>query len=393
MMARILEKLDDPDGSVSDCLQYLKQLHDIGAIQETFSVLIDKGIKSRFNKAKRLDHASSVLLMNRILFAFARNFTKLSLRYLDWPMIFLGKKNYHPVFGESRLVEKLEGFGVQVMSLNPDFTFDDEIFPNASVVNSRGDILAMTQKRPILKIFKRSAKSRTLCEVPMEEHASEWTVAAMDIDAEDNMYLVTAFQEKDEELWNFKLFIFDENGNKKLESPLPFHQSDYHGVCMAINKDGKMAILDCQGKTLYEKIGLEQNLFQAKKRLSFIPEELKFLSFVIKKSADFNSTKIIAAHRHRLYIYTEDGRLERNIIAYRGLNKSLTINQVTKCILVAIENFISGSCSLLSYSETGELIESLNLGSSGWMTEAELISHPNGSVALVGKTGVTFFQL
>ena len=68
MMARILEKLEDPDASVSDCLQYLNQLHDIGAIQEIFSVLIDGGIKSRFNKTKRLDNASSVQLMNKKLF-------------------------------------------------------------------------------------------------------------------------------------------------------------------------------------------------------------------------------------------------------------------------------------------------------------------------------------
>ena len=44
MMARILENLEDPEASASDCLQYLKQLHDIGAIQETFSVLIKGGM-------------------------------------------------------------------------------------------------------------------------------------------------------------------------------------------------------------------------------------------------------------------------------------------------------------------------------------------------------------
>ncbi len=60
MMARILEKLEDPDASVSDCLQYLKQLHDIGAIREIFSVLIDGGIKSWFQETKRLENASSV---------------------------------------------------------------------------------------------------------------------------------------------------------------------------------------------------------------------------------------------------------------------------------------------------------------------------------------------
>ncbi|CAB4031262.1 Hypothetical predicted protein, partial [Paramuricea clavata] len=65
MMARILEKLEHPEASASDCLQYLQQLQDIGAIQEIFSVLIDGGIKSRFNKTKRLNNAASVQVMNQ----------------------------------------------------------------------------------------------------------------------------------------------------------------------------------------------------------------------------------------------------------------------------------------------------------------------------------------
>jgi hypothetical protein len=59
LMARILENLEDPEAAASDCLQYLKQLHDIGAIREIFSVLINGGMKSRFNKTKRLNNATS----------------------------------------------------------------------------------------------------------------------------------------------------------------------------------------------------------------------------------------------------------------------------------------------------------------------------------------------
>ena len=64
MMARILEKLEDPDAGVSDCLQYLKQLHDLGAIQEILSALINGGFMSLFYERKRLNIASSVHLMN-----------------------------------------------------------------------------------------------------------------------------------------------------------------------------------------------------------------------------------------------------------------------------------------------------------------------------------------
>jgi hypothetical protein len=59
---RILEGLDDPDVAVKDCLLYMKELHDLPAVQAMFSVWqdADKGITSRlrarFNKKSRNDN-------------------------------------------------------------------------------------------------------------------------------------------------------------------------------------------------------------------------------------------------------------------------------------------------------------------------------------------------
>ena len=392
MMARILEKLEDPDASVSDCLQYLKQLHDIGAIQEIFSVLIDGGIKSRFNKTKRLDNASSVHLMNQILFQFSRKFTKLPPRLFDWPMILFGKKSYHPVFGDYSFIHKLEDSGVQGMS--PDFTFGEEIWLDYSAVNSEGDIVALTKYERTFKIFKRSGESRTLCEVPREEHASVCYAKAIDIDAEDNIYVITAFQKSDDQLLSLKLFIFDKNGNKKLESLLPFHiRSDYSSkVIMAINKDGRIAILNLEKNTLY--IGnacVKLNSFQVEKKFS-LNEVLNNFSVVL---ASFDGTKVVAAANKysgsRVYIYTENGQLQSKIKIPEGHRfiESVAINHATKRILVKTLVPIS----LLSVSSTGELINSFSLGLSEWTREARLTSHPNGPVALVGETGASLIQL
>ena len=397
MMARILENLEDPDASVTDCLQYLKQLHDIGAIQEIFSVLIDGGIKSRFNKKKRLNNASSVQVMNQALFEFARKFTKSSLLGLlrQWPLISLGEESYHPVCGEDRHVGKLVESGLRVTSLCPDFTFDEKIYPGNAVVNSMGDIVAPTRYTDTLKIFKRSGESRTLCEVPSEEHASKCFVIAMDIDVEDNIYVITTFQESDDELWSFKLFTFDKNGNKKFESSLPFPQGYSNRVRMAVNKDGKIAILNCETKVLYiGNVCIEQNSFNVDK--SFSLHELSsqgFFTPVNVRFSDCNGTKVIAADEHTVYIYTENGQLQRKIKIiipqeHGSLIYSVAINHVTKRILVKM---FEGS--LLSFSETGELIDSLSLESREWTHFAGLTSHPNGPVALVGETGAVLLQM
>ena len=393
MMARIFEKLEHPDASASDCLQYIQELHAIGAIQEIFSVLIDGGIKSRFNKTKRLNNASSVQVMNQVLFEFVKKFTQPSLlaRISAWPTILLGKKTYHPVFGEDRIVEKLTGTGMQVMGSG--FTFDENIYSGAhSVVNSKGDIVAWTSNEHAFKVCKRSGESRTLCEVPNKEHASKY-VDGMDIDAEDNLYVITSSRDRDDQLWSFKLSVFDENGNKKLECPLPFHLSSTDTVRMAVNKNGKIAILSSKGNILYiGNICVVLNSFIVDKSLSL--KELNAWSYsscVSTWFSDFNGTKTIAAQNDTVYIYTEDGQVQRKIKIpdeHRFIT-SVAINHVTKRILVK-----TSQPSLLSFSETGELIDNLCLECSRkWIRQALLKSHPNGPIALVSETRAALLQL
>ena len=404
MMARILEKLEHPDASARDCLQYLQQLHDIGTIQEIFSVLIEGGIKSRFNKTKRLNNASSVQVTNQVLFEFVKRLTKPSLvtRISAWPTILLGEKTYHPVLGEDRIIEKLKGTGMQVMSLVTDFRFHDENIYSAfrSVVNSKGDIVALTQDKRTLKIFKPSGESRILCEAPNEEHESVYFgVTAMGIDAEDNLYVITRFRGSDDQSRSMKLSIFDESGNKKLECPLPFHQGCLAGGCMAINKDGKIAILNCEGKILYiGNICMELNSFEIDKSFSALEElyirgYLSHASITIRFS-NFNGTKIIAANRYTVYIYTEDGQIQCKIKIpeEHGCIESVAINHVTKRILV-VQTCQQPGRSLLSFSDTGELIDSLYLGSSEWIRYTALTSHPKGPVALVGLRKAALLQL
>ncbi len=392
MMARILEKLEDPDASVSDCLQYLKQLHDIGAIQEIFSVLIDGGIKSQFNKKKRLNNASSVQVMNQTLLAFARKFTKSSLLGLlsQWPLISLGEESYHPVCGEDRVAGKLKESGLQVMSLLSHFyRFDEEIYREHAVVNSMGDIVAVARNTRTVKIFKRSGENRNLCEVLQEEHASKWYLQAMDIDAKDNIYVITRFQKEEKEPWTFKLFIFDKNGNKKLKLPLPFLQGYSKRVHLAVNKDGKIAILKCGTKVLYiGNVCIQRNSFQVDN--IFPLDELSIQdtsSYVNVRFSDFNGTKVIAADKYTVYICTESGQLQRKIEIHGSEIHSVAINHVTKRILVKMHEG-----SLLSFSETGELIDSLSLESREWTEDAVLTSLPNGPVALVGDTGAVLLQ-
>ena len=157
---------------------------------------------------------------------------------------------------------------------------------------------------------------------------------------------------------------------------------------MAINKDGRIAILDFKKKTLY--IGnacVKLNSFQVEKNVSLneAPENCSVLAF--------DGTKVVAAAKYRqhVYIYTENGQLQSKIKIPEGHGfiVSVAINHVTKRILVKTVF----PTSLLSFSSTGELINSFSLGLSTWIHDAKLTSHPNGPVAIVGETGAFLIQL
>ena len=395
MMAKILESLEDPDAGVRDCLQYLKRLHDIGGIRETFSVLITGGLKAKFNQTTRLNNASAVHTMNQILFDFARKFTKLALRFSDWPTILVGKRVYHPVLGDDRVVEQLEESGVEFMPPSLYVIFDESLDPECSAVNSKGEIVAKIGGRDTLRIFKRSGESRKLCDVPKKEDARRWWVCAMDVDEEDNIYVITAFQEREDQTPKFNLFIFDANGNKKLECPLPFVQKDWPEVSMAINKQRKIAVVDGENKTVYiGNVCVELNAYKVEKsfHVKDLVEKIRF--------SYCNAVKIIVLGWRAIYIYTENGELEREIEIPEeyGRGQSLAINHVTQRILITtllFENCNPKYFSLLQFSESGELLNSLCLGSdlsNNWLFNAVLTSHPSGSVVFVGKRQAAYLQ-
>ena len=60
MISRILGSLDDPDAAAVACKVYLEELHDMPAVNKMFAVQFKGGVKSLFNKTKRVENVKSV---------------------------------------------------------------------------------------------------------------------------------------------------------------------------------------------------------------------------------------------------------------------------------------------------------------------------------------------
>ena len=144
---------------------------------------------------------------------------------------------------------------------------------------------------------------------------SKCNTEAIDIDNEDNVHVVIRFQESDVHTWSFKLFVFDKKGNKKLESLLSFRQSSLKRVYVAVHRDRKIAILNCEKKTLHiGNADVQLNTFKVDKSLSLDELDInRFTARINVTFADFSGTKIIAADCHIVYIYTENGQLQHKV--------------------------------------------------------------------------------
>ena len=105
----ILKLLDDPELAVSDCLQYLTELHGMPAIKEIFSVENKLGtkswLKSNFYKESRAKIVKRITSINLIVAGFISKFTEKRMAVLDWPMIECGIRLVHPIHSGCQLTD------------------------------------------------------------------------------------------------------------------------------------------------------------------------------------------------------------------------------------------------------------------------------------------------
>ena len=97
MISRILETVEDPRVVVETCMLYLIELHNLEAIQETFNVYMNGGLKSLLNKQKRQELMSSVIMVNYVLANFTLSFAEKKYNLSTWPKVKISRGCLHPI--------------------------------------------------------------------------------------------------------------------------------------------------------------------------------------------------------------------------------------------------------------------------------------------------------
>ncbi|CAB4017918.1 Hypothetical predicted protein [Paramuricea clavata] len=204
----ILEHLDRPEVAATDCLQYVRELHDMPAIKEIFSVHVGTGIKSwfksGFKKNSRAEIVETVTMINLILADFTSKFTKRRMAVFDWPMIECGKRVVHPIHFKNESAPN-----VKEMQITPPWdtvVSDNDMLTGASnegisvqktlVLTTEGDLIYFTDdRRSVQKLDTTTGKLQPYCLSPLEdntEHSQPSGVfIGIAIDDNDTVYVLS----------------------------------------------------------------------------------------------------------------------------------------------------------------------------------------------------------
>ena len=388
VVSEIFECLDNPDTAAISCLSFLKKLHGLPDIREIFSVYLDGGVKSVFNKTERAENVKSVMMINYVLYRFVLKFGSKYCSVLAWPTIQLSTRSFNPIFNW-QVISTRESWGEDFKS-SPFVVYLDKLISFYSAVNSRGEIVShgsgeMMISRVLITVlpFPTEDKEAKVIEADVEY------LLGLALDEEDNVYVSCYATTSGNVNGHTVLYILDRHFRLKQKSTLHFlsklHEIGFELSPMAVNKNGNIVLaLNMPGERY---VYVCDNTGQLKCKFEWEPNRLIVELFPkVKQISISNKNEIIVTCLdNTVYLYTEKGELKL-IIKLPADHQILgaVFHFVLRKIIVLSFFEKEFSCYLHSYSETGELENSWPLCRHGSEKYVDLnypiiTSHPSGS--------------
>ena len=399
----ILEHLEDPEVAASDCLQYLKELHDMPAIQEIFSVHVRGGIKSLFKKDSRTEIVETVTMINLILADFISKFTKRRMAVFDWPMIKCGKQVVHPIHYDKESLPNLKK-----MEITPPWDIvviqDDH---ETCALNKRGDLICVTDaRRGLQKLDKTTGSLQPYGLSHLEDNTKHpqpnGKVIHIAIDKDDTVYVLSG----DEEI-GYTLSVYSADGRNTHHCSLEFLQGRRTDMCHVAITNEKHIVLCFRSCSPLKEITVFVCNNEGELINSF-DTGLKDNHEIESVSVSCNDGIILATfkwshvvkHSNVLHIFTKDGKLQRTVKFHPSEGSDhyggIFYQQVSKNIIGYVKHYGEGKILIecLSY-QTAELQCSYLLYTTilpDTIYSSRLVCHTNGALAIVGHGHVILLQ-
>ena len=256
--ARIFETgLKDPVAATTACKRPLIELHSLPEVRNIFSVFLNRGFKSHFKKADRLEIVMTVLSINHTLFSFASKNRENYSILLSWPEITLESNGtFNIITNEHIILEKISRSYNLVKQLN-QVSPVWRIFTSqrSFVVNNRGEIILLTGDK--ITVIRNNQEPKEIVFPNCTESESslyESKICSLAVDSSSNVYVVRWLKQGGENgsgRDDLVLHTFDEDYNISHNSVLDFVDAEDHNkVNIAVNEN-KSLIMIMNGNKVY----------------------------------------------------------------------------------------------------------------------------------------------
>ena len=395
VVSEILEYLDNPDTAASSCLLFLEKLHGLPAVREIFSVYIDRGVKSFFNKTERAENVKSIMMINYVLYRFVSKFSSKYCSALAWPTIQLPDRSFNPICNWEE-VSTRKSWGEDFIEPPNRLKLNESVNPRKSAVNSRGEIVSINRESADITVISRTGTTKL--SFPTEDKKArvvEREVLGVGINEENDVYLVVFEKTSENVDGHVALYILDEHYTRvKHKSTLHFFlilkslTSDT--VKIAVNKNNNIVIKPVFSADHY--VYICDNTGQLKHKFE--------LENIIGSTSISDKNEVILAlmFSGNVDLYTEEGELKMTLkLPANHKVHDVAFHFIVRKIIVL--SCLRNDSSLAEYSfflhcfsETGKLENSTFLceKETSRFFDMAMISHPSGPVAVVEKESITY---
>ncbi|XP_028407035.1 uncharacterized protein LOC114529428 [Dendronephthya gigantea] len=401
----ILPNLNDPELAASDCLQCLRELNSVPAVQDIFSVHSKGGIKSFIEKKSRTEIVETVTMINLILADFITRFTTRRMSVFEWPMIECGKRVLHPIHDDKSSLPNIRG-----MKITPpwDVVAHEEVSTRYEQTHN-GQILYFLTDRCVLKKLDKTGEQQMYTIFPPFEENSEHSqftdedkfartrIHDVTVDEDGTVYALSRNDRLEKKLSVYSADGSTQHHSLKFLEAKDFYKSPY---AIALTNDKKIVITVKQPKSnikifLCKSNGELLNSFDTGPKFRSGDHVVKSVS-VTSDDEIVLLTENFKTRFNMIGVFKEDGKLQRAVKFRRSDGKdtygNLFYNQAIKTIVAFNWDVRDYDWKMvIDYlsDQTAERQRTYVLNDTNLpehLSSFKLTGHTNGALALVSIT-------
>ena len=382
MVSEIMQHLESAENAIAGGMLCLNKLQSLSAVQDIFSVYLNGGIMSMFNKSARVGDVKSIMLMNYVLFQFVWKFGHNYCSTHTWPKLQLADRSFSTMLQWNTIATK-KSMGEELIQPPNEVTLKRDINPLYSAVNSHAHVI-VGHGDNIVVISKTG--ERKVVKLP-ELRGSEILVQFIEgiaVDEKDNVYVIKEIKKRTDAI-RYVLYVLNESYKVIHERTLEFLQArKSFPVRIAITRNNHIIITKHDDPHVFvcETTGLLKHTFE---RTLCSPANLDVSEkndMIIALSEDRKTVNLITEEGDLVTaIKLPSGHIIKSVAFHHIIGKIITLTYIKK----------KNAFFLLYLTEKGEIENSLFVCERATCDYSlKVTSHPKGPVAVVRRGTITF---